>query len=618
MELLALLAVFLLALSGHLVCKIFCANLISSEDRFYFAPAIGAGVCGIVAYLAVHLRHSGFITVFACACVIGALYWRASFKITGALKGEAWRLLRFTLITAICLYLMQIFLFRLYASAYPGPNGVWTLYNLTGVSPPDQMFAWHQAMFANFHLRYPQDAFYGDMDLYDRPHLGGYVTLFFFKLFHLPLRTKHYEYPAGALRFYQCLWWLLNDLYLFAVAPLFSRLFGRRAAVFAVASTALGGYFFICSSAVWMKFASAYPLLLAFYLFLLGRGPILQAGLCAVSYYIHGSVIPFLAGFGLLQIISVFYPIRGSFTPFRDLVRFALTGCVLVGAWFLIVHSVGSKQPLVYYYIYDAGLTEAQTRPVAEIVRNFYAAHSWNDLSLLPLRNWLRSLFPVASFDNPPEPIMAKPATGLSNLATAIFSAQKFCVGAVLGLITLPIVFAGFGKALLAKYSGRIVLCLYLIPTLFMLLLYRRPWALPLHIVYAYHTFALCLWVLFWKSARASWLTAALSAIAVEGAICVLFADLRILPAHRIQPFSLPVPDFLYLEGYVALIVVVLVLAHFELRRFPVMATEPLRNFSATTSFHEALVVGRKLGIAVLLSALVFGVYSLALRFAVY
>ncbi|MDQ6914080.1 MAG: hypothetical protein M3128_14530, partial [Verrucomicrobiota bacterium] len=118
--------------------------------------------------------------------------------------------------------------------------------------------------------------------------------------------------------------------------------------------------------------------------------------------------------------------------------------------------------------------------------------------------------------------------------------------------------------------------------------------------------------------ARASWLTAALSAIAVEGAICVLFADLRILPAHRIQPFSLPVPDFLYLEGYVALIVVVLVLAHFELRRFPVMATEPLRNFSATTSFHEALVVGRKLGIAVLLSALVFGVYSLALRFAVY
>src|SRR5204862_2909388 len=115
-------------------------------------------------------------------------------------------------------------------------NEVWSLFNLTGATPPDQVFAWHQAVFASMHKHYPQDPFLADIDLYDRPRLGGYVTLFFFKLFHLPLTElqNDFAYPPGALRFYHCFWWLLNNLYLLGVAPLFKHLFGHRGAIIAV------------------------------------------------------------------------------------------------------------------------------------------------------------------------------------------------------------------------------------------------------------------------------------------------------------------------------------------------------------------------------------------------
>lgn len=550
MELLALLAIFLLTAIGLTACRCFLARLIPPEDRFYFAPAVGAGICAVIAYLATHLHQSWLISLVALGGVTGVIWWSVHFRRENALDRDAWRLLRFTLLTILCLYGMEICLFHLYAAVYPGPNPVWTLYNLTGVSPPDQMFAWHQARFANSHLHYPQDPFYADMDLYDRPQLGGYLTLFFFKLFRLSLHEDHFEYPATSLRFYHSLWWLLNDLYLLGVAPLFKHLLGRRAAVIAIGSTALGSFFFLCSTGVWTKFASAYPLLLAFCLFLSGSGPVLQAALCAISYYIHGSVIPFLGGFGMLQILTIFYPIKARLTPRGDVLKFALVGGVLVGAWFLTVHEVGSKQPLLYYYLYDAGLTEAQTRPVAEIAHDFYATHSRSDLVQLPLRAWLRSLFP-ASLLSTPSP--AKHRGPVSVLADYLLGTQRTCALAVLGLITAPVCLVSLGQVLARKYAGRVALCLYLLPTLLMLLLYRKEWALLLHIVIAYHALALFLWVRFFQKRRTSLVTSAVAAIALEGMICVLFAEFRFLPAHSVELRSLPGLGVVYLAGYVTL-----------------------------------------------------------------
>src|SRR6185436_4081402 len=96
------------------------------------------------------------------------------------------------------------------------------------------------------------------------------------------------------------------------------KLFGYRGAIIAVATTALGGFFFVCTTGGWMKFAGSYPFLLAVLLYLENQGPALQAALCALSYYMHASVLPFLAGFGALQILSLRYPITGRILPVRN------------------------------------------------------------------------------------------------------------------------------------------------------------------------------------------------------------------------------------------------------------------------------------------------------------
>ena len=361
MELLALAAVGLMSIVGWVLVTKCLGKWIERDSRFYFAPGVGMAACAIIAYVAAGTRQTWLIPVFLLVALTTFFRSLLHQPLRGFLDGKARRLFCLTLLILFCLYGIQLSLFQLFKGIYPGVHEVWGIFNLSGVPPPDQMFAWHQAMFVDLHRHYPQDPFLADMDLYDRPQLGGYLTLFFFKLFQLPLVEDHYVYPVRALRFYHCFWWLLNNLYLLAVAPLFQRLLGYRAALIAVASTALSAFIVLSNIGGWMKFSALYPFLLAVVLFLDARGPLLQAALCATSYYLHGSVLPFLLGFGLFQILCLYYPMRPELARFRDVAWFAASGLVLVGSWFVVVRYVGSKQPLFYYYLYDADLTEAQT-----------------------------------------------------------------------------------------------------------------------------------------------------------------------------------------------------------------------------------------------------------------
>ncbi len=286
---------------GWVCAKLFLGKILSGENIPYVSPALGAAICGLVGYATVRIHKPWLIWVFCLAAALAGFRFRAQFRRERSTDTEAPSLLRFTAFLILCLYGMQIAVYGLFSRVYPGPHEVWSLFNLTGTPPPDQMFAWHQAMFAAQRRHYPRDAFYADMDLYGRPQLGGFLTLFFFKLFHLPLTEDHFSYPPAPLRFYHCFWWLLNNLYLLGIAPLFKLLFGYRGAVIGLSTTALGGFFFLCNTGGWMKFSAVYPCLLAFLFFLEGRGPLLQAALCATGYHLHGSVLPFLAGFGLLQ-----------------------------------------------------------------------------------------------------------------------------------------------------------------------------------------------------------------------------------------------------------------------------------------------------------------------------
>jgi hypothetical protein len=567
MELLALVAISLMSVIGWVVATECLGRWIDNDNRLYFAPAIGMAACAIIAYVASGTRQTWLIPFFVLVALAAFLRRALKRQLQGLPSDEARRLFNLTFFTLLCLYGIEISIFNLFKAIYPGPHEVWDVFNLSGVSPPDQMFAWHQAMFADLHRNYPQDPFYGEMDLYDRPHLGGYLTLFFFKLFHLPLTEDHYEYPARALRFYHCFWWVLNDLYLLGLAPLFQRLFGYRGAVLAVASTALSGIILLCNIGGWVKFSALYPLLLAVLLFLNGKAPVLQACLCATSFYLHGSVLPFLAGFGLFQLLCLYCPIRPSLARFTGVAWFGLAGVVLVGAWFVVIRWVGSKQPLVYYYIYDAGLTQAQTQPVAQIAKAFYAKYSWSSLSLFPLHNLSNSVSPVHFFAFLKNLFFSAPPWKLSDLAATIFESQRFCVLAAAGLAALPVVLVGVVNILSTRHAGRVILALYLVPTLLVALVYRIHWSFSLHILCLYHTFVLFLWVSVLRNARQIWSVVGLAAIALEGVICVLFSDVRFLPVHGIQLDQLTTRNLIHLVTYLTLLLIILGAACLEMRR---------------------------------------------------
>jgi len=611
MELLALVAISLMSVIGWVIATACLGRWIDHDNRLYFAPAFGMAACAIIAYVASATRQTWLIPLFILIVLIA--FFRSVLKkpLRGLVDNEARRLLGLTLLTFLCLYGIQISLFQLFKAIYPGPNEVWDLFSVSGVSPPDQMFAWHQAMFADLHRHYPQDPFYGDTDLYDRPHLGGYLTLFFFKLFHLPLTEDHWNYPAAALRFYHCFWWALNNLYLFAIAPLFHRLFGYRGAVLAVASTALSGFVLLCNIGGWVKFAALYPFLLAVLLFLNGKAPLLQAGLCATSFYLHGSVLPFLAGFGLFQILCLHCPIRPSLARFRDIAWFSVAGVVLVGAWFVVIRWVGSKQPLFFYYVYDAGLTQAQTQPVAQIAKAFYAKHSWSSLSLLPLHSLINSLLPVHFFAYLKSLFSFTTPWKISDLATTIFVSQRFCVLAAVGLAALPVVLAGILKTLSRPYSGRTILALYLIPSLLIALVYKIDWAFSLHIMCLYHSFVLFFWVSTLTNVRLPFVALALSALAFEGAICVLFSDVRFLPVRGIHVGQLSGESLTYLMTYLGLLLLILSAACLEIRRsLNKGESEPLSE-PWEAAGNRCLVAGRKLLAGLLITALTIASYSL-------
>jgi len=616
MELLALVAISLMSVIGWVVAAECLGKWIDQDNRLYFAPAIGMAACAIIAYVASSTRQTWLIPFFILVVLVVFLRRVLKKQFRGMLESEARRLFYLTLLTLVCLYGIQISLFQLFKAIYPGPHEVWDVFNVTGVSPPDQMFAWHQAMFADLHRHYPLDPFYGDMDLYDRPHLGGYLTLFFFKLFHVPLTEDHWNYPTPALRFYHCFWWALNNLYLLGIAPLFHRLFGYRGAVLAVASTALSGFVLLCNIGGWVKFAALYPFLLAVLLFLDGKAPLLPPGLCATSFYLHGSVLPFLFGLGVFQILCLYYPIRAGLARFRDVAWFGIGGVVLVGAWFVVVRWVGSKQPLFYYYLYDAGLTEAQTQPVAEIARAFYAKYSWSSLSLFPLHSLSNSVFPVHFFAFLKDLFFSGAPWKLSDLATTIFASQRFCVLAAAGLVALPVVLVGMVNTLSTRYAGRAILALYLVPTLLVALVYRIDWSFSLHILYLYHTFVLFLWVSVLRNARLLFSAVGLMAIALEGVICVLFSDVRFLPVRGITLDQLTARNLVYVVTYLTLLLVILGAAYLEMRRLPPEIGAKMPGESRVAAGTRWLVATRKLVMGLAIVALTIASYAVyCLRF---
>jgi hypothetical protein len=286
-----------------------------------------------------------------------------------------------------------------------------------------------------------------------------------------------------------------------------------------------------------------------------------------------------------------------------------------VGAWFVVVHWVGSKQPLLYYYLYDADLTQAQTESVSQIAQAFYARHSWASLSLLPLHSLASSLLPLSFYNFIASCFSSRAAWNLPELAATIFQSQRFWVLSAVGLAAVPVVVVGIVKTLSTRYAGRTILALYLVPTLLISLIYRIEWGFSLHITCLYHAFILFFWVSVLSKARLLFVALGLGAITLEGVICVLFSDTRFLPVQGIQSAHLTAASVTYLAIYLCLLFLIPAAACSEIARVsPEVGSETPNESRNAVS--PALAATLKLLAGLAITAVTIGIYSLyCLRF---
>src|SRR3954452_8243912 len=114
-EIVALFSICLLTGVGWLAAKFFFARIISDENCIYFAPALGAGICALVAYLAVHSYQPWIIHVFCLLALVSAILFRKRLRSQVVVNHEPWRLFRLTALTILALYGMQIVLHGLFS-----------------------------------------------------------------------------------------------------------------------------------------------------------------------------------------------------------------------------------------------------------------------------------------------------------------------------------------------------------------------------------------------------------------------------------------------------------------------------------------------------------------------
>jgi hypothetical protein len=120
MELLALFAICALTAIGWVLSKLCFAKIITDENRIYFSPALGAALCGMVAYAAVRIHKPWLIWIFCLIIVFGAIRSRVKLRSDPSPGPEAWSLVRFTILTVLCLYGMQIALYGLFTEFIRG------------------------------------------------------------------------------------------------------------------------------------------------------------------------------------------------------------------------------------------------------------------------------------------------------------------------------------------------------------------------------------------------------------------------------------------------------------------------------------------------------------------
>jgi hypothetical protein len=351
-----------------------------------------------------------------------------------------------------------------------GDNLFWSIYNLTAVTPGDSPQGLLQAQYL---LHGQSLAGLRDFSLFDRPFLGGLVSLAALgSVGELPGKAFN-DFPPHQAYLYIALWTWLNATFALAVAAIARRVLPPNLRLPALLLVLCAPFLVFNAIGAWPKLLAAYFTSIAALLALGGRWrwAVVASG---VAFLTHGSFLwSHLSLAGLLVIyVALFTQRRARWLEGGLLAAIAFAFPAL---WFLAEHHYGSATPLRTYYLYAVPVNYGLTHDAAEIARQFYASTSPGNLALLPFMNLLKALVPAEMLNWLLAFSMAGPGTDLRRLASALFYTQfnrpLFALCLTAGVVAM----LGLRRGLTRDWKLALaVAAFFLLPLLPGLGLYRR------------------------------------------------------------------------------------------------------------------------------------------------
>ena len=526
-----------LLLLGLVFSKYVLSKKIELGNYIFFAPAFSLIFFVLIAVISYVINFPLLIPISMLAA-LGLMGFNLKFlwQYFRALNRFTWVIL----ISISFVFFLQATVYFLNQDNHPAPGNTWQIYSVSGVSPPDQSFAWHQARFFRNNLIYSQDLFYGDIDLFDRPFVGGFITNYVLYFFDIPKDI----YPDlsfdlnDSYMMFVILWWSLNNLCVLGIAYLISVLFEKKYSILATILIIFSPFVFKLNFGLWPKMLPVYLLCLTIVLVKKQKLPLMQGILAGFAFYLHGTLLPFILALGIYYVVKVinsYIKKTNYYLQIKALLSFGVAGIVIVGSWFVLAVINHSPQSLSFAYLYNTKWTELNNHRddlaayKQQKIIDFYNKTQPLKLIALPLMNITKSIVPSEMIQSVAE-TDHKPIDGLAKEEYLTFSA-------ILGVFLIPFLIWGSWLMIQDRKWSFESLYLYIIPTIIIALAYRRDNIITNYIVSPYIIMAIIsICYLFRKYLLKLWLIfSVISLTTINFLVSLLFSrvgfsDIKIVP----------------------------------------------------------------------------------------
>jgi hypothetical protein len=274
-----------------------------------------------------------------------------------------------------------------------GDNLFWSIYKLTAITPGDSPQGLLQAQYL---LHGQSLTGLRDFSLFDRPFLGGLISLAALTSIGMPPGTVFNDFPTDQAYSYIALWVWMNSAFALALLAIARRFATNRRVFVACALMLMAPFVVFNIIGAWPKLFAAYIACCAALLAVKGhwRWAVIFSG---ISFFTHGSFLwSHLSMCGVLALCVMFSPNAIATMRLRIWHSALLTILAIAfpAAWFLTEHYMGAMSPLRTYYLYDVPVNYGFAHTAEEIVKPFYSSTSPGNLALLPFMNLFKALLP--------------------------------------------------------------------------------------------------------------------------------------------------------------------------------------------------------------------------------